>query len=230
MKSMELDKLQALWKTLDQKLDRNWQLNLELIRKTNLDKARRKMTGLIRNISLTLVFYALVASWFIHLTIQNWGSPFVAGSFIILAGWSLILCFTAIHELVLITQIDYASPILELQKKLSHIRLVVLRHLRILVWILPFSFVFVILFFKLLFGIDIATNAPLDWIIWNNVICLVLFVPLSLWLYKKLNPKNVDKAWMQKALKGSGSQLTDALELLKEIREFEGTEEEKKWT
>ncbi len=228
MKSMELDKLQALWKTLDQKLDRNWQLNLEIIRKTNLDKARRKMNGLIRTISITLAFYALLASWFIHLTIQNWSSPFVAGSFMIIAVWSLFLCFAAIRELTLITQIDYTSPILELQKKLSHIRLMILRHLRILVWILPFSFVFVILFFKLLFGIDIAANAPLDWIIWNNVICLVLFVPLSLWLYKRLSPQNADKAWMQKALKGSGSQLTDALELLKEIREFEETGEEKK--
>ena len=224
MKSMELDKLQNMWQTLDQKLDRNWQLNLSLIRRANLDKAMRKMKGLTWVTSLSLAFYAIVASYFIHLTIQNWTSPFLAGSCGIVAGWSLFITYAAIRELKLILELDYSKPILEVQKQLVQVRLAILRYLRVLVWMLPFSFVFVVLFFKLLFGIDITAEAPLDWILWNIAICLVLFAPLSFWLYKKLNPKHAEEEWIYKFLKGSGSQISDAISFLKEIDTFEGME------
>ena len=224
MKSMELDKLQTMWQALDEKLDRNWQLNLSLIRKANLDKAKRKMKGLTWVTSLSLAFYALITSYFIRLTLYNWSSPYLAGSFLIVAAWSLFISYTAIRELQLILQVDYSKPILEVQKQLVQVRLAILRYLRILVWMLPFSFVFVALFFKFLFGIDITAEAPLDWILWNIAICIVLFTPLSYWLYRKLDPKHADEEWMRKFFQGSGSQVSDAIAFLREIEEFEGME------
>jgi flavoprotein len=39
-------------------------------------------------------------------------------------------------------------------------------------------------------------------------------------MHRKLNPKNADKKWLNWLLQGSGSQVNEALEFLKEIDEF----------
>lgn len=216
--------IQNIWGELEKKLDRNWKLNLEIIRSTNLEKTRKKMTSFIWITSLTLAFYIFATYFFVHFTITSLGSPFIVASGIILASWTLLICIGAVHELELISRINYASPVTILQKQLSQIRLIVVKYLRLASWILPFSFVFIILFFKVLFGIDIAANAPLDWVLWNITISVALFLPLTIWINKKLNTRNIDKKWMYSVLKGNGSQIIDSIEFLKEIERFEKEE------
>ena len=218
---MELDNLKELWAGIDQKLDRNWQLNLEIIRRTNLDKARNKMRSLTWIISITLAFYILVTLFFVRFTVANWGNLQFMATGIVLGGWSVWICFASIRELNAISKIDYAAPITVLQKQLIDLKLMIIRTLRIVGWIFPFSFAFMILFFKVLFNVDIVAKAPMDWVIWNLIIYLVLFVPLSLWIHTKLHPRNANKKWMHKLLQGNGSQINDAVDFLKEIEDFE---------
>ncbi len=218
---MELDDLQKIWMDIDQKLDRNWKLNLEIIKKTNLDKAKRKMNKLIWVIAITLAFYSVFAFLFVRFAVINWTSPHLAATGIILAVWTLLICVGAVHELEVISRVDYADPVTDLQKQLAKVRVLILRYLRIAAWILPFNFVFVMLFFKVIFGIDIVANAPTNWLIWNLVISVVLFLPLTIWIHRKLDPKHIDKKWMQALLKGNGSQISDAIDFIREIDEFE---------
>lgn len=216
-----LEDLKNTWAELDQKLDRNWKLNLELIRRTNLDKARKKIRSLIWVNALTLTFYLVATVLFVSFTIANLASIPLMVTGIVFGLWTLLICIAAVHEFELISKLDYSAPIPELQKKLSKIKLVIIRYLRLGVWIFPLYFGFIILFFKLLFGIDIVTHGDQNWIIGNLIFSVVVFVPLALWAHKKLSPVNAEKKWMNKLLRGNGSQITDALVLLDEIEEFE---------
>ncbi len=220
----EFAQIMESWHAINQRLDRNWRLNLEVIRKANLDKARKKISSLIWVAGITVAFYLIAGSALMHFAYEHLASPLVAGSAVILTVWCIIVASGAIHELVLLGKIDYNRPILQLQKDLLEIKLTIIRYLRVVVWILPSSFVFIPIFFSVLFGVDITEHAPMDWIIWNLVICIFLFAPASYWLSRKLSPKNVDKKWMNKVLKGSGSQIDDAIVFLREIEEFEQEE------
>lgn len=221
---MEKQDVNSLWNTLEIKLDRNWKLNLELIRRTNLDRIKKKMSGLTWVVGITLAFYGIATLYFISFTANNLTSPFVALSGIILAIWTLSISIASIHELELISRVDYAKPIVDVQKNLNKLKLAIIRYFRLGVWILPFSFVFIIVFFKVLFNLDIAAEADRNWIIWNQVIIIGLFLPFTIWAHRKLSPQNADKEWMNKLLKGNGSQVNDAIVLLKEIEEFEKEE------
>ncbi|MDX1630171.1 MAG: hypothetical protein R3345_15785 [Fulvivirga sp.] len=216
----QIDEIKQLWSTYEEKLDRNYKLNLELLRRTNLDKAKSKIRNYTWITGITLAFYALVTLVLILFTIGNHESLPIALSSGILAAWTLLISIASVHELELISQIDYSLPITKLQKKLSHLKLVGIRYLRLLVWIFPLYMVFVVLFFKVIFGIDIVAVAETSWLLWQ-VPMMVLFTVGALWAYNKLSPKNAEKPWMNKLLKGNGSQIADALVFLKEIEKFE---------
>jgi len=72
-----------------------------------------------------------------------------------------------------------------------------------------------------LLGIDIVAIGDQNWI-WTNVLLSILvFLPLTIWGHFKLSPKNANTKWMQAFLKGNGSQITDAMIFLEEIKKFE---------
>lgn len=216
-----MDDLQKIWAGLDAKLDRNWKLNLELIRQTNLDRVQRKMTNLTWIKSLGLISYLLSLFFFISFTVSNWGTIHIVAAGIILSMWTLAGAITFIRELAMITKIDYAAPITDLQKTLSKIKGTLISHIRVAVWIAPLYFVFIIVFFKVLLGLDIVTIGDQNWIIANVLFSLLVVTPLAIWAHVKLSIKNADKKWMNALLRGNGSQIMDAMGFLKEIQEFE---------
>ena len=221
---MELEDLKLSWAGLNRKLDRNWKLNLQLIRQTNLDKAQQKMKNLILVKALTLGFYLISMALFLVFAVNNWSVIHMAATGVLLGLWALAVCIASIHELELITSLDYSQPIPMLQKRLMKIRLTNIKYLRLGIWIIPLSFAFVILFFKVIFGVDIVAVGNTTWIIANAVFSIVVFVPLAIWLTKKISPKNAEKKWMNKLLGGTGSQITTALSFLSEVEKFEQEE------
>ena len=218
---MELAELKSIWNQINEKLDRNWQLNMELIRRTNLNKVKTKMRRQIWINGLTLTFYMFWALLFIIFVIKNWYVPYVALAGAILGVWTLAICAASIHELELITSLDYAQPINELQKKLSRIKLLMIRYLRLGVWIFPLYFVFIVLMFWMFWGIDIITMGDQTWIIGNVIISIIVFLPLSIWAHSKLSAKNAHTKWMNALLRGNGNQIVEALKLIEEIEVFE---------
>lgn len=217
----EIELIMQNWSSISKKLDQNWRLNFELLRKTNLDKARNKVTRLIWVTAVTLAFYTFCLFGLTKFAVANWSEPLLAASGLILAFWCLVICIGAVHELELMSRLQYDKPILELQKDLAKIRVVIVKYLRILVWLLPNSFVFIPLTFKGLFGFNILEQAPMDWVLWNIAISIAIFAPVSYFLWVKLNPKQIDEKWLRILFQGSGSQLNDAIVFLEEIEEFE---------
>jgi len=217
---MDLDDLKQAWQKQEKQLKNSWQLNLELLRTINLDKAKSRMDSLTRITAITLAFYLGSALLFAFFAVQNMGKLQFVLSGGLLAFWSGLIATGSMQQLGLIAQIDYSEPIPVLQKKLETLKLVILKYLRLGVWILPFFMVFVVVGFKALLGIDIITVGDTKWLIVQAIISIA-FIPLTIWLYKKLSPENIDKKWMNTLLKGAGSQISEALECIKKIEQFE---------
>lgn len=217
--------IEQTWALLEAKLERNWRLNIEAIKRVNLDKARNKMKQLMWIKAITIAFYFFFMILFVSFTVTNIESIHLASTGIIFSIWTLAVCITSIHELHLITSIDYSGSIQEMQKRFSHIKLVIIRYLRLGVWVVPLYFGFIILIFKTILGIDIVEVGDPAWITANVIVSIVLFVPFAIWATLKLNPKNAEKKWMNKLLRGNGDQITYALEMIKEVNEFENEKE-----
>jgi hypothetical protein len=216
---MDLSNLQQTWKRLEDKLEKSNRLNLELLRKVNLDRAQNKLKNLVWQQAITIAFYLLAGSYFIHFSathLENWHYVIAGG---ILAAWSFIASASAIHQLQLILTIDYSMPVLQLQKRLISIKTTIIKNLRIAVWVLPFYMAFVVWISELFFGIDFIAITDTSALSWNFILSGLL-IPVVWWMHRKLNPKNADKKWLNWLLQGSGSQVNEALEFLKEIDEF----------
>jgi hypothetical protein len=217
---MELEQLKQIWTKQEEKIDRNWQLNIEILRNTNLDKAKSKMNNLTWVTAITLSFYLLMALFFLIFTLKNSETLHFALSGGVLTIWSLLISTGAIKQLNLIQKIDYADPIPVLQKKLETLKLIILKYVRLAQWIIPLYLAFVVFWFKILFNFDIIANAGKNWLI-VQVIISMLFIPLSIWIYQKLHPKNISKKWINTIMKGAGSQISDALDFIDHIERFE---------
>ena len=215
--------MRELWIGFDQKLERNWKLNVELLKRSNLDKARDKMTNLIWVKSMALAFYASAMFFFLYFAISNWAVPHIAGTGFLLASWALAIVMASIHELDLVSKINFSESVTISQKKLHKLRLTIIKYIRLGVWIAPLYFAFVILMFKLAWNLDIVAVGDSAWI-QSNIVLSVLLVPAAVWAHRKLSAKNAEKKWMNRLLAGNGSQITDALSFIGEIEEFEKEE------
>lgn len=54
IKIMNMEELKHIWKEQEKKIDRNWKLNVEMLRNTNLDKAESKINSLTWITAITL--------------------------------------------------------------------------------------------------------------------------------------------------------------------------------
>lgn len=212
--------LQQAWARHERKLDQNLKLNLELLRKVNLKSTRSKLRQLVWQNSLTAIFYVFAALYFINFAADHRPVWYFMLSGLALAGWSVAIAIAAIKQLRLILMIDYSGPVTELQKKLSYIKIVIIKNLRLAGWALPFHMAFMVVTLKILFGIDIIRNGDPDWLMWNGILA-VGFFGVAIFFHRKLSPANVDKKWINWLIQGSGSQVGEALEFLKEIEKFE---------
>ena len=215
-----IKELQEIWSSHEVKLQQQWKINLDLLRKINLDKIERKMNRLIWIKAIALGFYMIVAFLLVGFVISVWPEPNLAISGTLIFAWAISVCFTSIQELKMILTINYADAVPDLQSHLLNLRRSIIRFLRIGAWILPLHLAFIVVFFNLIFGINIAEVGNKVWLISQLVISIFIMIPLAVWIHRKLVPENADKKWMYNLLRGNGAQITDSIRLLEEIEDF----------
>jgi hypothetical protein len=213
----ELDNLKKLWQEQEQKLEQSMALNLSLLKETKLDKAQNQLVSLIWMSSLTAAFYIAALWYFVFFAfhnLDNWHFVLAGG---ILTVWSGAIALGSILQLKSILTLDYAKPVAELQKQLQEIKFTIIRFLRLALMIIPFYLVFLEVIFQVMFNVDfVALMDPL-WVILQPVVLL----PIVIWLYIKLSPKNAEKKWMNWLLQGNGSQIKSAQNFIQEINQLQ---------
>jgi hypothetical protein len=86
--------------------------------------------------------------------------------------------------------------------------------------ILPFYFAYLLMFFDVVFGVDIYILGDTHWLISQAAFSLLLGV-LAVYLYRQLSPENINKPLSKWLMQGFGSQAMEAAEELNQLEEFE---------
>lgn len=118
---MEPDDLKAAWQTLDQRLSRQNDIQLALLRERKLDKAR----GNLRPLMFGQVVQMLLGIGLIVLGVACWThnlhSPGLLISGILVHAFGVLHVAMGGLTLALIGTIDYAAPVLRIQKQMARL-------------------------------------------------------------------------------------------------------------
>ncbi len=218
---MELEALKKSWEQYDKKLDQYLKLNQRIFKEMNLTKTRSSLLSiLIFRIVEAVIFLAAILA--LGTFIGNHCGSF---QFVIPAAILQIFAITglagSIGQIALISQIDFAAPITKMQKKLEQMKMHMIQTARIMILSIPFYLAYIVLGFKLFFGVDIVAQGNPDWWL-ANIILSLLFIPLAVWIYRKLSWKNMHIPWVKGFFYSAGGrQMTKAMDFLREIDSFE---------
>jgi hypothetical protein len=218
---MEFEELKNVWQKQDAKLNESISLNKSLLKEIKLEKAQSRLQKLYTDRIWRIVFYAGIMLLFGLYIGNNAPVPqlMISGVvYLILAAIGLI---GAINQLTMVQSIDFSDSIPVILKKLTLLKLNVLRFIRLGIWTVPLYTASIIIMFDVLWGVDIYTVGDKNWWV-SQIVLSALFVPLAFWLYNKLSIKNMNKGYMKNLFNSSGGRkITESIDFLNEIATFE---------
>ena len=217
---MDFDDMKAAWQTLDRRLEQQHALNLQLFRDSRADKARSGLRplfwGQIAQIFFGVLMILLgVSVWSNHREVTH---LLISG--IIVHVYGVVAIMLAGITLGMIQRLDYAAPVLTIQKQLVQLRTFYIRSGMIvglswwLLWV-PFA----ASFFAWLAGVDFFENMKdaIGWCIAFGVVGLLATWAFHRWAQHSGRPR------LRKLMDDNmtGSSLRKAQSILDEIRRFE---------
>ncbi len=119
---MELDDLKTTWQALDRKLEQQRTLSLQVIRDGKLAAARRGLRPLWLGQLVQIVAGLCLMLLFAPIWIARIGTLHLMVPALLLHAYGLILVLFAVRTLHLIGCIDYAAPVLRIQRQLAELR------------------------------------------------------------------------------------------------------------
>ena len=119
---MELDDMKLAWQALDHRLGQQHALNLQMFRENRLDKLRHGLRplvwGQILQMAIGIVLAAVaVAFWIPRVHVMH---LLICG--LLVHAYGVLLIVFAARNLYLIQRIDYAAPVLSIQRDLASLR------------------------------------------------------------------------------------------------------------
>lgn len=157
---MELDELKSAWQALDRTLEREHSLRLDELRERKLGKVHGSLRPLFRG-QVAQILFGIA---FIALAVLLWRtgpeSAAVIAAGVVLHAYGVITVAAAGVVLGQIAGIDYAAPVLRIQKQLARLRVLYIRSG--LLAGLPWWFLWVVVLVVLagLGGVDLLATQP----------------------------------------------------------------------
>ena len=166
---MELDELKQAWHAMEQRLDQQQALNLQLLTESRLDKAKRHLRWLLLGQCAQLVAGILVTVLSARFWIANHEVPLLLTVGLATHAWGVLLTCSAVVELLLVTRIHYAQPVVIVQRYLALLRR---WRTRVAPWLgLPFLMAWM---FGPMVLAALGAPVPTAWLVGNLVVCLAL--------------------------------------------------------
>lgn len=180
---MELDEMRQAWQALNKRFEQQQTFNLQMFRDDRADKARRRLRplrwGQGIQIAAGVVLMFLAASfWIDHLDDLH-----LAAEGLLLHAYGLMLVVTAARNLYLQDRVDFAAPVVEIQKQLAALRQWRLREALLYGITGCFVWIPLVLVLFALLGADVWADVPLvvAGFIASGVACLGLMYGLIRW-------------------------------------------------
>ena len=119
---MELDEMKLAWQALGAKVERNYALSRQLVRTRAIDKLRRSLLPLRVGQSLQIAFGVAVMLWGVLFWSAHMGDWKAMACGIVVQGYGILMVAFAGKLLLMQRGIDYAAPVLEIQRRLAAMR------------------------------------------------------------------------------------------------------------
>lgn len=222
--NMELQELKDLWRQHDEKLDKQIQLNTQLLKKMELNNTRSALRKATLDPVFSLIFGVLMLCPLVPFIYNHIQQVQYAGPATGLALYALLLVIDSISRLSIIDAIDYEGPVMQIQQQIERLSIHNLRYTLPLNLSWGALWLFVpIVCLKALGDFDIYSLHQ-GWIMWNIAICSLLgivFAGLAVWLSRHYNTDQITQPWLQKIMDQlAGRSLAKARASLKEIEDF----------
>ena len=131
MSVTELDDLKAAWQTVNRNLERQNALVLHQFKENKLSRFRSSLRPLVLGQLLLLIIGVVITAVSARFWVTHIGAPLLLTCGLLLHAWGVMFIFFAARDLLLIRQIDYAGPVIDIQKRLAELRA---WHLRAAIW------------------------------------------------------------------------------------------------
>ncbi len=178
--SMELDELKQAWQTLDQRLERQTAISRHLFTESRVDKAKARLRPLLAGQVIQVVIGIALTMFFAQFWIAHTDSVLLLVSGLLMHTWSVLLTISAVMELLLVVRINYAAPIVTIQKYLGLLRV---WRTRISPWLgLPFWLLWMPLLavvFEVLFGVELHAS-----VFWYGIPIGIAGLLATLWFHR----------------------------------------------
>jgi hypothetical protein len=221
---MDLEEIKNMWGDYDEKLDKNLQLNLQLLKRMNFDKAKFRMRWLLVLKTVEMCWLFFLVQYFADFTIRNFSEPRFCIPAIILGLVGIGYFALDVVQLSLIMQLqlkDNDQPVSSLQKATGRLKYMLVTQLKCSLFMFPLYTVMMILIAKIFLNVDFFSPYLRASLVTNIVFGLVL-LPAVIWVYHQLSQKEINKRWIKQLLTGIGWHLVNDAEVyLAEITEFE---------
>lgn len=119
---MELDEMKMAWQSLDHRLEQQHALNVQLFRDGRLDKMRRGLRPLVWGQALQMLIGAAALLVLAPIWIAHRHDPAVLIAGVVMHLYCIgLIAFGAVVQ-ALVARIDYAAPVLAIQRQLRKLR------------------------------------------------------------------------------------------------------------
>jgi len=163
---MELDELKQQWQTLDRKIERSIALNVRLLTETRTRRVKLRLLSLLLLQPLQLAIGFAFAIYCAGFWMRNVDAPALLVSGLALHALGIGLICDAVVRVLLITRINFAAPVVTIQRYLAYLRHWEIRSFKwgwMVVWaLLP---AMLIVSVKAVAGVDLWASwpAPITW-------------------------------------------------------------------
>jgi hypothetical protein len=211
---MSADEFQEIWKAYDVKLDKSLQLNLQLLKEVQSQKAKSVLRSFIASrvigIVIGTLFLLLLGVGFWYVRTQ----PVMAVSFVVFITCTAIAILEYIREIGVIRGISYGDNIVDTQRKLAGVQSSIIGMLRIS-WVqLPFWSTFFVSNELLQKGGRGFLMIEIPVVLFLSIVAVILF--------KNITIENAQKKkWVKSMIRGTGiKSVSRAMDFMQEIEDF----------
>ncbi len=218
---MEAEELKRILAAYDTKLDEKLSLNVASLKSINLNKSEKSTQSILKYRIIEIVIFSLLAMFIGNYIATNWSQTHLAMSGIIVGVFTLIALSGSIGQVVLLQQIDFAKPIVDIRKKIELVNTHGLLFVKLMFLSTPIWWSYLVVGSDYLFNIDLYNNMDSDFVLKYLIVNSLLIIPM-IWFLNKLTYKNLNVKWVRKTIGFFvGTKTMKALDFLKDIEDFE---------
>lgn len=205
--------LKNIWSSYDNVLEKSINLNTHLLEELQKQKIRFSFRSLLRAKIFGLLV-GLLCLFGVAWVLFNFHTQIIfTVSLCMIFIFNFIATIDYSRHIFLIAHLNFSKSIANTQKKLATLQAAIIKHFRILCLQLPF---YVTIFIP---DVLLKEGGTTYWTVQGIVIAL--FTIASIWLYRNISYKNINKKWLKKLIEGDGgTTVSKAITFIEEIEEF----------